>query len=82
MGGNSRFLQLLHQPVAHLIVDDALSGNRALFQAVKRGRIILIIHDQQFGVIRSKDPFCFSLVELFQLFHICSSHYYHFPLSP
>ena len=65
-----RFLfELLHQQVAHLVVDDALADDGALLQTVERGRVVLIGHDIAFGVVGQKYFLCLTFIELFTFFH-------------
>ena len=65
MGGDAGLFHFGHQAVGHLVVDDALSEDGAFFQAVERGGIILVIHDEQLGIIGFEYFFCFALVDLF-----------------
>ena len=69
VGGNALLFQVLHQAVAHLVVDDTLAGDGALFQTVEGGGIVLVIHDQQLGIVGLKNLFGFSFVQLFQFLH-------------
>ena len=73
VGGNAVLLQHLHQVVADLVVDDALGFDGALFQAVERGRIVLVVDDQQFGVVGFKDLLGLAFVELVQFFDLHSA---------
>ena len=59
----------MHQAVAHLVVDDTLAGDGAFFEAVEGGGIVLVIHDQQLGIVGLKNLFGFSFVQLFQFLH-------------
>ena len=72
VGGDTHLFQVLHQAVAHLVVDDSLTFNGALFQAVEGGGIVLIIHNQQLRVLRGIDFFGFTLVKHLFLFHKCA----------
>ena len=46
-------------------VDNTLAQDGALLQAVERGGVILVIHDEQLGIIGFEYFFCFALVDLF-----------------
>ena len=69
MGGNALLFHQLKHEVAHLVVDDALARDGALFQPVKRRGVVLIIDDNQVGIVRREYLFCLSFVQLFFLFH-------------
>ena len=69
MGGDALLFQVLHQAVAHLVVDDTLAGDGAFLEAVEGGGIVLVIHDQQLGIVGLKNLFGFSFVQLFQFLH-------------
>ena len=69
VGGNALLFQHLHQAVAHLIVDNTLTGNGALFQAVECGGIVLVFHDQKLGIVGLEYFLCLSFVQLLQFFH-------------
>ena len=81
MGRNAVFLQHSHQTVAHFVVDNTLTDDRALFQAIKCGSIVLVGYDQKFGIIGCKNLFCLTLIQLLFLFHFFVPPNY-FPLSP
>ena len=70
MGGNPGLFQPLHQAVAHLVVDDALAGDGALFQSVEGRGIVLIGHNQQIRIIRGIDLFGLAFIKLFSFFHV------------
>ena len=69
MGGNAFAFQHGHEPIAHLVVDDPFADDGSLLQTVEGRGIILIGHDQKFGILCGKDLLCFPLVELLFLFH-------------
>ena len=69
VGRHAGLLQLGHKAVAHLVVDDALARDGALFQAVKGRGIVLVIHNKEFGIVGFEYFLCFALIELFQLLH-------------
>ena len=69
VGGNALFFQICHQAVAHLIVDDPLTADGALFQSVERGGIILVLHNVERGIVRCKYLLGLSFVKLLQLLH-------------
>ena len=73
MGGDSLRLQHCHEPVAHLIIDDAFTNDGTPFQAVKGGSIILVLHDQQLRILGGKYLLGLAFVKLFFLFHNDSS---------
>ncbi len=69
MGRYPVFFQLCHEQIAHFIINNSLTGNGTLFQAVKCGGIILIIHNQPFRVICPVNLLCFfSFIQLFFFF--------------
>ena len=55
--------------VRHAVVDNALAGDGAFFQAVKRGCVVLVGYDEQFGIFRGEYLLGLAFIELFQLFH-------------
>ena len=65
VGLDAMLFQHLKQVIAHQIIDNAFADNRALLQTVERGGIILVIHDEQLGIIGFEYFFCFALVDLF-----------------
>ena len=69
MCGNALALQHPHQRVAHPVVDHALAPDRAFFQAVECRRVVLVVNDQLFRIIRCEYFLGFSLVQLFTLGH-------------
>ena len=69
VGGNAAALQLRHQAVAHLVVDDTLAYDGALLQAVEGSGVVLVVHDQQFGIVGSEDLLGLAFVQLLFLFH-------------
>ena len=71
MGRNALLLDHLHQTVAHLVIDDALTCDGAFFQAVESCGIILVVNDIQLRIIGLIDLFCLAFIDLFQLLHIC-----------
>ena len=81
VGRNAVFFQHCHQAVAHFVVDDTLTHNGTLFQAIECRCVILVRHDQKFGIIGCKNLFCLTLVQLLFLFHFFVPPNY-FPLSP
>ena len=62
-------LQHPHQVVAHAVVDGALAGNGALLQAVQRGGIILIGHDDIVFILCGIDLFCLAFIKLGRFVH-------------
>ena len=69
MGRHAFFFQHLHQMVGHAVVDHAFARDGALFLAVKRGRVVLVIHDIAFGIVGFVHLFGFAFVQLFELLH-------------
>ena len=72
MGRNAFLLEPLHQQIAHVVVDDTLALNGALFQTVESSSIVLVIDDQQFGIIRAEYLLGLSFIKLFTLDHACA----------
>ena len=72
MGRNAFLSEPLHQQIAHVVVDDTLALNGALFQTVESSRIVLVIDDQQFGIIRAEYLLGLSFIKLFTLDHACA----------
>ena len=72
MGGNAFLLEPLHQQVAHVVVDNTLTLNGTLFQAVESGCVVLVIDDKQFGIIRAENLLGLSFIKLFTLDHACA----------
>ena len=54
--------------VAHLVVDDALARNGAFFETVERGRIVLVIDDDDVGIFRCENLFRLAFVQLTEFF--------------
>ena len=50
-------------------VDNTLAQDGALLLAVEGRCVILVLHDEAFGIIGAKHFLSFSFVDLFQLFH-------------
>ena len=69
VGGHALLLQKLHQIIGHPVVDGALPGNGALFQAVQCGGVVLIGHDHIGGILCGKHLFGLALIELGCLLH-------------
>jgi len=69
VGGNALLFQHLHEPVAHLVVDNTLTGNGALLQTVEGGGVVLVFYNQKLRVVGLEYFFCFSFVQLLQFFH-------------
>ena len=69
MGGDAFLLEPLHQQIAHPVVDNALALNGTLFQAVESGGVVLVVDNQQCGVIRAEYLFGLSFIKLFTLDH-------------
>ena len=65
VGGDAGCLQLGHEAVGHLVVDDALAGDGALLGAVEGGGVVLVVHDDQSGVVGGVDLFGLALIEQF-----------------
>ena len=57
MRRNTGGLELFADVVRHPVINDALSDDRTLLLAVKRGGVILIINDEHIGIIGKKDLF-------------------------
>ena len=64
VSGDTGLLHLGHQAVGHLVVDDALAHDGALLQTVQGGGVVLVVHDDQIGVIRLKDLLGLALINL------------------
>ena len=64
MSGNTCLLHLGHQAVGHLVVDDALAHDGALLQAVQSGSVVLVVNDDQVGVVGGVDLLGLALVNL------------------
>ena len=75
VGGNALLFKISHQAVAHLVVDDALACDGALFQPVEGGGVVLVIHDQEFGIVGGENLFGLALIQLLQFFHLCLPPY-------
>ena len=58
------FLHSGHQTVRHLVVDNALACDGAFFQAVQRRCVILVVDDDERGVIRGVDLLRLAFVNL------------------
>jgi len=71
MRRNAVLLQKLHHAVGHAVVDCALAGDGAFFQAVERGCVVLVVHDEKVLIVRFEHLFGFAFINLFELFH-CS----------
>ena len=69
MGGDAVLFQHLHEQVGHAVVDGAFAQDGALLLAVEGRCVILVLHDEAFGIIGAKHFLSFSFVDLFQLFH-------------
>ena len=69
MGGNTLLLQVSHQAVGHLVVDDALAVDGALLQAVECGGVVLVGNDELLGVLGGEDLLGLAFVQLLQLLH-------------
>ncbi len=61
--------QQTEEMVGHLVVDHAFAGDGAFFQAVERGCIVLVVHDDDLGIVGCIDLLRFAFVNLLQLFH-------------
>ena len=64
MGGDALFLELLHQSVGQLVVDDALVADGALLLAVTGGGVILVVDHDDLGIVGSENLFCLAFVQL------------------
>ena len=64
VGGDTGCLHLGHQAVGHLVVDDALAHDGALFQTVQSGGVVLVVHNDQFRVVGSIDLLGLAFVNL------------------
>lgn len=51
MRGNAVLFEKLHKVIRHAVVDLALAEDRALFQSVERGRIVLVINDVKLRIV-------------------------------
>ena len=69
VGGYALLFQVGHQPVGHLVVDNALALDGALFQAVEGGGVVLVLDNQLFGIVGGEDLLGLALIQLVQLFH-------------
>ena len=67
--GNALGFQHAHQVIGHAVVDLALAGDGALFEAVESGRVVLIIHNVQIFVRRGEYFFGLALIQLLRFFH-------------
>ena len=64
VGGDALGLQTAHEVVGHAVVDGALTGDGALFQAVERGGVVLVGHDEQLGIVGAEHLFGLALIDL------------------
>ena len=64
MRGHPGALEHLEQDRRHPVVDDALAEDRALFQGVEGGRVVLEVLDDPAGLVRLVDDLRLALVEL------------------
>ena len=64
VGGDALLLELLHQSVGQLVVDNALVADGALLLAVTGRGIVLVVHHNDFGVIGGKNLLCLAFVQL------------------
>ena len=69
VGFNAVLLQQLEHKVGHAVVYHAFAHNRALFLAIERRCVVLIINNAEVRIVRCKDLFGFSLINLLTLFH-------------
>ena len=76
MGRHPLLLQKLKHVVGHDVVDRALADDRPLFLPVERGRVILVIDDDQVRVVGRKHFLCLSFVHLLFLLHVHFLHLY------
>ena len=72
VGGNARLFEDLHEHIRHAVVHDALARDRALFKSVERGRVVLVVDEYDFIVVRRKYLLGFSFVKLLAYFHLLS----------
>ena len=73
MRGDTLLFQQHHQAVAHLIVDNALPSDGALFQTIEGSCIVFVGYDQQIRIVGGKDLLGLAFIKLFFLFHNDSS---------
>ena len=64
VGGHALLLQAAHQVVGHAVVDGALAGDGALFQAVEGGGVVLVGDDDNLRVAGGVDLLGLALIEL------------------
>ena len=61
--------QHLHQVVGELVVHNALAADGALLCAITGGGIVLVIHQNDGGVVGGENLLGLAFVQLFTLFH-------------
>ena len=69
MSGDALLFEHSHHHIAHLVVDDALARDGTLFEPVERGRVVLVRHDDEIGVVGGIHFFGLAFVNLFEFFH-------------
>ena len=64
MGGDTLLLELLHQSVGQLVVDNALVANGALLLTVTGSGVILIVDHDDLGIVGSENLLGLAFVHL------------------
>ena len=64
MGGDALLLELLHQSVGQLVVDNALVANGALLLTVTGSGVILIVDHDDLGIVGSENLLGLAFVQL------------------
>ena len=64
MGGDALLLELLHQSVGQLVVDNALVANGALLLTVTGSGVILIVDHDDLGIVGSENLLGLTFVQL------------------
>ena len=69
IGLDTLTLQQLEHEIGHSVVDNTLTGDGTLFQAIESGSVILILYQTITRLRHCINLLCFSLVQKFCLFH-------------
>ena len=69
MGGDALLLELPHQSVGQLVVDNALVANGALLLTVTGSGVILIVDHDDLGIVGSENLLGLAFVQLLKLLH-------------
>ena len=67
MGLDAVRLQHLEQMVADEVIHHALAHDRALLEAVERGRVVFIMDHREGGIVGRKDLLCLAFIHHFEL---------------